>query len=245
MCSDRRSFPFPHLIAFGASIVFVAAASARRADHTGRCRATSRALATPHPAPRARPGPVSRPPPASRRLRPIGRSSLHSPLRPSWRPRPPPAQPQRAAQPAAADAQAQAPRRAQASVSAQAAAACMNEEKSASVDTAIKGCDAVIGETMKNLANAYYFRGIAKFGKSDFDGAIGDYGHALQLDPADPDYLNSRAAAHEAKKDVDRASPTTTRQSRPAPIRSTPTTIAARSINARATSPAPPLTTAK
>ena len=59
----------------------------------------------------------------------------------------------------------------------------MNEQKSASVDTAIKGCDAVIGETLKNLANAYYFRGSAKFGKSDFDGAIGDYGQALQLDP--------------------------------------------------------------
>ena len=73
------------------------------------------------------------------------------------------------------------------------------------MDTAIKGCDAVIGETLKNLANAYYFRGSAKFGKSDFDGAIGDYGQALRLDPSDPDYLNSRAAAYEAKKDIDRA----------------------------------------
>ena len=81
----------------------------------------------------------------------------------------------------------------------------MNEQKSASVDTAIKGCDAVIGETLKNLANAYYFRGSAKFGKSDFDGAISDYGQALRLDPADPDYLNSRAAAYEAKKDIDHA----------------------------------------
>src|ERR1043166_8346778 len=65
--------------------------------------------------------------------------------------------------------------------SAQATAACMNDKKSASVDTAIKGCDAVISETLKNLANAYYFRGSAKFGKSDFDGAIGDYGQALRL----------------------------------------------------------------
>ena len=40
-------------------------------------------------------------------------------------------------------------------------------------------------------------------------------------------------------------SPTTTRRSRPVPIRSTPTTIAARSFNARATSPAPPPTTAR
>ena len=71
------------------------------------------------------------------------------------------------------------PRRPQAlgstAAAAQAATACMNEQKSASVDTAIKGCDAVINETLKNLANAYYFRGSAKFGKSDFDGAIGDY----------------------------------------------------------------------
>ena len=81
----------------------------------------------------------------------------------------------------------------------------MNEQKSASADSAIKGCDAVIGETLKNLANAYYFRGTAKFAKSDFDGAIGDYGQALRLDPSDADYLNSRAAAYEAKKDVDRA----------------------------------------
>ena len=89
--------------------------------------------------------------------------------------------------------------------SAQAATACMNDDKSASVDTAIKGCDAVINETLKNLANAYYFRGNAKFGKSDFDGAIGDYGQALRLDPSDTDYLNSRAAVYEAKKDIDRA----------------------------------------
>jgi tetratricopeptide (TPR) repeat protein len=94
---------------------------------------------------------------------------------------------------------------ASAAASAQAATACMNEKKSASVDAAIKGCDAVISETLKNLANAYYFRGTAKFGKSDFDGAIGDYGQALRLDPSDPDYLNSRAAAYEAKKDIDRA----------------------------------------
>lgn len=89
--------------------------------------------------------------------------------------------------------------------SAQAAAACMNDKKSASVDTAIKGCDTVISETLKNLANAYYFRGTAKFGKKDFDGAIGDYGQALRLDPSDIDYLNSRAAAYEAKKDIDHA----------------------------------------
>jgi tetratricopeptide (TPR) repeat protein len=81
----------------------------------------------------------------------------------------------------------------------------MNERKSASVETAIKSCDSVIDETLKNLANAYYFRASAKFGKSDLDGAIGDYGQALRLDPADADYFNSRAAAYEAKNDTDKA----------------------------------------
>jgi tetratricopeptide (TPR) repeat protein len=81
----------------------------------------------------------------------------------------------------------------------------MNERKSASVDAAIENCDAVIGETLKNLANAYYFRASARFGKSDLDGAIGDYGQALRLDPSDADYLNARAAVYEAKNDMDRA----------------------------------------
>ena len=122
----------------------------------------------------------------------------------------------------------------------------MNEQKSASVDAAIKSCDAVIDETLKNLANAYFFRATAKFGKSDFDGAIGDYGQALRLDPSDPDYLNSRAAALRSqerfRQGARRLQPSHQGQSR---IRSTPTTIAAPPISARATSPAPPPTTAR
>src|SRR5689334_16696525 len=57
------------------------------------------------------------------------------------------------------------PAPASSAASTQAASACMNAQKSASVDIAIKGCDTVISETLKNLANAYYFRGTAKFGK--------------------------------------------------------------------------------
>ena len=116
-----------------------------------------------------------------------------------------PAPTQTASQPALGEPQLRPQAIAPGAASARAATACMNEQKSASADSAIKGCDAVIGETLKNLANAYYFRGTAKFAKSDFDGAIGDYGQALRLDPSDADYLNSRAAAYEAKKDVDRA----------------------------------------
>jgi len=81
----------------------------------------------------------------------------------------------------------------------------MNERKSATVDAAIKNCDAVIDETLKNLANAYYFRASAKFGKSDFDGALGDYNQALRLEPSDADFLNSRAAVYETKNDLDKA----------------------------------------
>jgi len=81
----------------------------------------------------------------------------------------------------------------------------MNEQKANSVDDTVKACDAVIDETQKSLANAYYFRATAKFDKKDFDGAIGDYGLALRLYPADPDYLNSRGAAFEAKRDLDHA----------------------------------------
>ena len=112
--------------------------------------------------------------------------------------------PTKVAEPASSE-QRRSPPLTSGAASAQAATACMNDDKSGSVDTAIKGCDAVINETLKNLANAYYFRGNAKFGKSDVDGAIGDYGQALRLDPSDTDYLNSRAAAYEAKKDIDRA----------------------------------------
>jgi tetratricopeptide (TPR) repeat protein len=138
-------------------------------------------------------------------------SSPNSQPVPIQRTTPPPAAsqtpqsaPAQAAQPAPSEQRRPQPL-ASGAASAQAATACMNDDKSASVDTAIKGCDAVIGETLKNLANAYYFRGNARFGKNDVDGAIGDYGQALHVDPADPDYLNSRAAAYEAKKDVDRA----------------------------------------
>ncbi|MEA3025304.1 MAG: hypothetical protein QOF91_589 [Alphaproteobacteria bacterium] len=131
---------------------------------------------------------------------PIQRATQPSSSQPS---QPPPTQV--ASQPTSSNESRRPQALGSSAAAAQAATACMNEQKSASVDTAIKGCDAVIGETLKNLANAYYFRGSAKFGKSDFDGAIADYGQALKLDPSDADYLNSRAAAYEAKKDIDRA----------------------------------------
>ena len=81
----------------------------------------------------------------------------------------------------------------------------MNEQRKNAPDDAIKSCDAIIDETQKSLANAYYFRAGARADKRDFDGAIGDYGLALRLYPNDPDYLNSRGSVYEAKNDFDRA----------------------------------------
>lgn len=153
------------------------------------------------------------------------------------------------AQMAAQPAPSEPPRRPQplasGTASAQAATACMNAEKSASVDTVIKGCDAVISQTLKNLANAYYFRGSAKFGKSDFDGAIGDYGQALRIDPADPTISTAAPPPTKPRRTSTARSPTTTKPSRPVPTRSMPTTIAVQSFSARATSPALPPTTVR
>jgi tetratricopeptide (TPR) repeat protein len=146
------------------------------------------------PARQSMPGTVTTSPPV-----PIQRATTPSVSSPA-----PQSAPAQMAQPAPSEQRRPQPI-ASGAASAQAATACMNDERSASADTAIKGCDAVINETLKNLANAYYFRGNAKIGKNDIDGAIGDYGQALRLDPTDTDYLNSRAAAYEAKKDIDHA----------------------------------------
>ena len=201
--SDRRSLRL--FTALGVSIAFATAAGAQSygpyrpvqgtppggsSGYTTRSTAPSQPAATSQQqAPSYRPAPSPQP------------------VQAQPAPAPAPAQPQRAAQPAPAPAEA--PRRAQAPiqapVSAQAAATCMNERKSANLDAAIKSCDAVIDETMKNLANGYYYRAVAKYEKNDFDGAIGDYTQALKVDPQDPDYLNSRAQAYEAKNELDKA----------------------------------------
>jgi tetratricopeptide (TPR) repeat protein len=159
---------------------------------------------------------TSSPPSQSQTTAPITRPSQYTPQQQTSSPppsqqtsSPSPAQPRPAPaanpQPASNEPQRRPQTIGSNAGSAQAAATCMNERKSASVETAIKSCDTVIDETTKNLANAYYFRASARIGKSDLDGAIGDYGQALRLDPADADYFNNRAAAYEAKNDMDKA----------------------------------------
>jgi tetratricopeptide (TPR) repeat protein len=84
-------------------------------------------------------------------------------------------------------------------------ARCLNSDKSASPDQSIGGCNAVIQETTKNLAAAYYFRGAAHHAKKDVDRALADYNQAISIDPNEADYLNGRASAYEAKNDMSRA----------------------------------------
>ena len=72
-------------------------------------------------------------------------------------------------------------------------------------EASIGGCNAVIQETAKNLAAAYFFRGAAYVAKNDFDRAIADYTQAIAIDPTESDYLNSRAAIYEQKSDMTRA----------------------------------------
>jgi tetratricopeptide (TPR) repeat protein len=87
----------------------------------------------------------------------------------------------------------------------QLATACMNEKKSLAADKVVQSCDAVIDDTIRNLANAYYFRGSATLSQRDFDGAIASYTQAIKLDPTQSEFLTGRASAYEAKKDFDRA----------------------------------------
>jgi tetratricopeptide (TPR) repeat protein len=187
MCSSRNLL-VPQIVAFGVSIALASAASAQTYGPYRPVPSDQPSSGT--SAPSYRPAAPSQP--QAQAAQP---SQPAQPLRTS---QPTPA-------PAPAQAQADTSRRAPTPVSAQAAATCMNERKSAKPEVAIKSCDAVIDETLKNLANGYYYRGIARSEKNDHDGAIGDYTQALKLDPQDPDYLNSRAQAYEAKNDFDKA----------------------------------------
>ena len=68
---------------------------------------------------------------------------------------------------------------------AQNSARCANSDKSVQPDASIGGCNAVIQETAKNLAAAYFFRGAAHVAKNDFDRAIADYTQAIAIDPTE------------------------------------------------------------
>ena len=78
----------------------------------------------------------------------------------------------------------------------QQAAACMNERKSVAPVTAIKSCDAVIDEIIRNLANAYYFRGGATMAQRDYDGAIDE------LHPGPPARSDPRRISRQPRRSL-------------------------------------------
>jgi tetratricopeptide (TPR) repeat protein len=63
---------------------------------------------------------------------------------------------------------------------------CVNQGGTFSVDQRIDGCSSIIQsgrETQRNLAVAYYSRGLAYYDKGDDDRAIAEYNEAIRLDP--------------------------------------------------------------
>jgi tetratricopeptide (TPR) repeat protein len=71
-------------------------------------------------------------------------------------------------------------------------------------DDAIAACSRLLALEPK-LAGAYYNRGIAYFGKGDYDWAISDYDRAIRLDPKFAPAYNNRGNAYNSKGDYDRA----------------------------------------
>ena len=85
---------------------------------------------------------------------------------------------------------------------------CVNEGNRFSPDLAINGCTAVIQsgkESPRNLAIAFYDRGVALAERKDFDRAIADYTQAIQLSPGYALAYAGRGNAWSNKGDLDRA----------------------------------------
>jgi tetratricopeptide (TPR) repeat protein len=88
---------------------------------------------------------------------------------------------------------------------AQNSVACQNAKRSLQPDAVIAGCNAMIQESAKGLAAAFYYRASALLEKNEIDSAIADFTYAIGIDPNDTDYLHARAAAYEARNDFTHA----------------------------------------
>ena len=87
---------------------------------------------------------------------------------------------------------------------------CVNQGGTFSADQRINGCSSVIQsgrETPRNLAVAYYSRGLAYYDKGDDDRAIAEYNEAIRLDPQLAQAYSSRGLAYDHKGDLGRAEP--------------------------------------
>ena len=90
---------------------------------------------------------------------------------------------------------------------------CVNQGDGFSADQRISGCTSIIQsgrETRRNLAIAYYSRGLAHYDKGDDGRAIAEYNEAIRLTPKYAQaYFNRgnayRGTAYDHKGDADRA----------------------------------------
>ena len=87
---------------------------------------------------------------------------------------------------------------------------CVNQGSTFSADQRINGCSSIIQsgrETRRNLAIAYYSRGLAYYDKGDDDRAIAEYIEAIRLDPKFAQAYSSRGLAYDHKGDLGHADP--------------------------------------
>jgi tetratricopeptide (TPR) repeat protein len=87
---------------------------------------------------------------------------------------------------------------------------CVNQGGAFSADQRINGCSSIIEsgrQIGRNLAVAYYSRGLAYYDKDDDDRAIADYSEAIRLDPKYAQAYSSRGLAYDHKGDLGRADP--------------------------------------
>ena len=87
---------------------------------------------------------------------------------------------------------------------------CVNQGGTFSADQRINGCTSIIQssrETRRNVAIAYYSRGLAYYDKGDDDRAIAEYNEAIRLDPKFAYAYSNRGLAYDHKGDLDRAGP--------------------------------------
>jgi tetratricopeptide (TPR) repeat protein len=82
---------------------------------------------------------------------------------------------------------------------------CVNQGDAFSADQRISGCTSIIQsgrETPRNLAIAYYSRGLAYYDKGDDDRAIAEYNEAIRLDPKFAYAYSNRGLAYDHKGDL-------------------------------------------
>ncbi len=172
---------------------------------------STRVYQSPQPVPRAAPPAPARVEPAPQAASPSSQRTSAPPPRATAAPAPAAAQARPSPGPSSQTAQPLPNqvmpdfRPQDARTLAQNSAACQNAKRALQADAVIAGCNAMIQESAKGLAAAFFYRANALLEKNDVDRAIADFSYAIGIDPNDTDYLHARAAAYEARNDFTRA----------------------------------------